>query len=111
MEQTKPKKCFWYSLDYKCEAGIWSYAEASDIQQKITNNKGEQTIIEQKTPTMSKKTLGIFDAPAGGNATHLEYLTEKKKVWSNRTKNRHLPSHIAWMAYKLQLWASLRGME
>ena len=23
-------------------------------------------------------------------------------------KNGHLPSHIAWIAYRLQLWASLR---
>ena len=65
-------------------------------------------MIEQKTPTMSMKTLGVNDAPAGGNVTHLEYLSNKSKVWINRMKNGHLPSHIAWMAYKLQLWASLR---
>jgi hypothetical protein len=57
---------------------------------------------------MSMKTLGVNDAPAGGNVAHLEYLSNKSKVWINRMKNGHLPSHIAWMAYKLQLWAGLR---
>jgi hypothetical protein len=70
---------------------------------QITNTDGEKIMIEQKTPTMSMKTLGVNDAPAGGNVAHLEYLSNKSKVWINRMKNGHLPSHIAWMAYKLQL--------
>ena len=74
----------------------------------VTNTDGEKIMLEQKKPTMSMKTLGVNDAPAGGNVAHLEYLSNKSKVWINRMKNGHLPSHIAWMAYKLQLWASLR---
>ena len=104
----KPEKCFWYSLDYKCDAGIWSYVETNDFELTITNAEGEEIIIEQKNPTMSMKTLGVNDAPSGGNAEHLGYLTDKARVWINRMKNGHLPSHIAWMAYKLQLWAGLR---
>ena len=23
----KPKKCFWYLLDYECKEGKWTYAE------------------------------------------------------------------------------------
>jgi hypothetical protein len=95
-------------LDYKCKAGIWSYVDTSDFELKITNTDGEEIIIEQKTPTMSMKTLGVNNAPAGGNVAYLEYLSNKSKVWINKMKNGHLPSHIAWMAYKLQLWAGLR---
>jgi hypothetical protein len=54
------------------------------------------------------KTLGVVDAPAGGNIGHLEYIKSKTAIWVNRMKNGHLPSHIAWIAYRLQLWASLR---
>jgi hypothetical protein len=85
-------------LDYKCDAGIWSYMETNDFELTITNAKGEEIIIEQKTPTMSMKTLGVNDAPSGGNAEHLDYLTDKARVWINRMKNGHLPSQIAWMA-------------
>ena len=53
-------------------------------------------------------TLGVVDAPAGGNKGHLEYIKTKSATWINRMKNGHLPSHIAWVAYRLQLWASLR---
>ena len=95
-------------LDYKCDEGIWSYVDTSDFELKITNADGEERILEQKTPTMSMKTLGVNDAPAGGNVAHLDYLSNKSKVWINRMKNGHLSNHLAWMAYKLQLWASLR---
>ena len=95
-------------MNYKCEAGIWSYVDTSDFELKITNAERKETIIEQKTPTMSMKTLGVNNTPAGGNAAHLDYLSNKIKVWINRMKNGHLLSHIAWIAYKLQLWASLR---
>ena len=58
--------------------------DTSDFELKITNAESKETIIEQKTPTMSMKTLGVNDAPAGGNAAHLEYLSNKFKVWINR---------------------------
>ena len=54
------------------------------------------------------KTLGVHAVPAGKNEGHLKYISNKASVWINRMKNGHLPSHMAWMAYKLQLWASLR---
>jgi hypothetical protein len=44
----------------------------------------------------------------GGNKGHLSFIVEKATQWVNRMKNGHLPSHIAWMAYKHQLWPSLR---
>jgi hypothetical protein len=78
----KPEKCFWYLLDYKCDAGTWSYVDASDFELQITNTDGEKIMIEQKTPTMSMKTLGVNDVPTRGNVAHLEYLSNKSKVYS-----------------------------
>jgi hypothetical protein len=54
--------------------------------------------------TESKKTLGIHDLPAGGNATHLASIKEKVGIWVNRMTNGHLPNYTAWIAYKHQLW-------
>ncbi len=56
---------------------------------------------------MSKKTLGIHDSPAGGNAGHLDHIKTKATTWVNRMTNRHLPSHMAWVACKHQLWPGL----
>jgi hypothetical protein len=58
--------------------------------------------------TNSKKMLGIHDSPAGGNADHLSYIKDKASIWVQRMQNRHLPCHIAWTAYKHQLWPGLR---
>ena len=45
--------------------------------------------------------------PARGNKGHLDYIKKKTSIWINIMKNRHLPSNIAWVAYKLQLWMGL----
>ena len=104
----KPEKCFWYLLDYGCVEGEWTYAETSDAELKITNPDGTKSPIKQEKVTESKKTLGIYDSPSGGNEGDLSYILEKATQWVNRMKNGHLPSHVAWIAYKHQLWPSLQ---
>ena len=54
------------------------------------------------------KTLGVYDSPAGGTKGHLDYIKKKTSTWIKRMKNGHLPSTIAWVAYKLQLWTGLQ---
>jgi hypothetical protein len=58
--------------------------------------------------TKSKKTPGIYDAPAAGNEGHLDYIRSKATTWIDRMANGHLPSHITWVAYRHQLWPGLR---
>ncbi len=74
----------------------------------ITNPNGTASPIQQEDITVSKKTLGIHNSPARGNASHLTYIKEKATQWVTRMKNGHLPNHIAWVAYKHQLWPGLR---
>jgi hypothetical protein len=70
----------------------------------ITNPDGTRSPITQEEVTVSKKTLGIYNLPAGGNKYHLKYIQEKASTWTSRMINGHLPHHMAWVAYKLQLW-------
>ncbi len=58
--------------------------------------------------SQSPKRLGIYDSPSGGNEGHLSPIVNKATRWVNRMKNGHLPSHVAWIAYKHQLWPSLQ---
>jgi hypothetical protein len=104
----KPEKCFWYLLDYTCYEGEWSYAMHSDFELLVTNPDGSRSSIKQEEVATSKKTLGIYDAPSGGSQGHLEYIHGKLTTWITRMKNGHLPAHMAWIAYKLQLWPGLR---
>jgi hypothetical protein len=104
----KPEKCFWYLLDYKCIDGEWSYVDAMTNKLMITNPDGTKNPIKQEKVTESKKTLGIYDSPSGGNEGHLSSIFDKATQWVSRMKNGHLPSHVAWIAYKHQLWPSLR---
>jgi hypothetical protein len=104
----KPEKCFWYLLDYDCVEGEWTYAETRDAGLKITNLDSTKSPIKQEKVTESKKALGIYDSLSGGNEGHLSYILEKATQWVNRMKNGHLPSHVAWIAYKHQLQPSLR---
>ena len=54
-------------LDYMCKDGEWSYAEMTPRELFITNPDGTKSQINQEGVTVSKKTLGIHDSPAGGN--------------------------------------------
>jgi hypothetical protein len=69
----------------------------------ITNPDGTTSPIKQEKVTDPKKTLGIHDSPSGGNAAHLSYIKAKVSMWVNRMMNGHLPSHMAWIAYKHQI--------
>jgi hypothetical protein len=74
----------------------------------ITNPDGTKSYINQEEVTVSKKTLGIHNSPTRGNKGHLNYIQQKASTWTSRMTNGHLPHHIAWIAYKLQLWPGLR---
>jgi hypothetical protein len=103
----KPEKCFWYLLDYTCTDGEWSYANIIPRELLITNPDRSKSPIKQEEVTESKKTLGIYNSPAGGNNRHLEHIKSKAMQSVNRMMNGHLPSHIAWVAYRHQLWSGL----
>jgi hypothetical protein len=74
----------------------------------ITNPYGTTSPIKQEKVTESKKTLGIHDSPSGGNATHLLFIKAKVSTWVYRMTDGHLPSHMAWIACKHQLWPGVR---
>ena len=85
-----------------------SLADTVAREMVVTNPDGSTSPISQEHITASKKTLGIHDSPSGGNSEHLAYIKEKVGVWANRMTNGHLPSHMAWVAYKHQLWPGVR---
>ncbi len=98
-------------LDYTCEDGEWSYAEMTPRKLFVAIPDGTKSQINEEKVTVSKKTLGIHDAPAGGNEEHLKYIqqkTQKTLTWTDRMSNGHLPHHMAWIADRLQLWPGLR---
>jgi hypothetical protein len=104
----KPEMYFWYQLDYTCSDEEWSYANIVPRKLLITNPDQSKSLIKQEEVTESKKTLGIFDSPAGGIGGYLEHIKSKAMQWVNRMMNGHLPSHIAWVACRHQLWPDLR---
>ncbi len=104
----KPEKCFWYLLDYVCQDGEWTYAEMVPWEMLITNPDDTTSSIKQEKVTESKKILGIHDSPSGGNATHLSFIKAKVSTWVHRMTNGHFPNHMAWIAYKHQLWPAVR---
>jgi hypothetical protein len=104
----KPEKCWWYLLDYTCVDGKWTYADMAPRELLITNLDGRKSGIKQEDVSESKKTLGIYNAPAGENEGHLDHIKSKATMWVNRMTNGHFPSHIAWVGYRHQLWPGLR---
>jgi hypothetical protein len=67
-------------LDYTCKDGEWSYADMMPRELFVTNPDGTKSQINQEEVTVSKKTLGIHDAPAGGNEEHLKHIQQKPQL-------------------------------
>ena len=82
-------------LDYKCEDREWSYADMMPQELFVTNPDWTKRQITQEEVTVSKKTLGIHDAPARGNEEHLKHIMQKASTWTDRMTNGHLPHHMA----------------
>jgi hypothetical protein len=75
----------------------------------ITNPDGSRSAIMQEDVTVSsKKTLCIRNLPAGGNEGHLMHIQDKASMRTSRMANGHLPHHMAWVAYRHQLWPGLQ---
>ncbi len=94
-------------MDYTCNNSEWTHADIVPMELLITNPDSVISPIKQEEVTASKKMLGIHDSPAGGNKGHLFYIKDKATQWVTCMTNGHLPSHIAWVRYKHQLWHGL----
>ncbi len=105
---TEAGESLWYLLNYVCKDGEWTYAEMVPRVMLITNPDDTTSLIKQEKVTESKKTLDIHDSPSGGNTTHLSFIKAKVSTWVNRMTDGHLPNHMAWIAYKHQLWPGVR---
>ncbi len=55
----KPKKCFWYLLNYDCVNKEWIYVDAMAMELNITNPDGTKSPIKWEKAKESRATLGI----------------------------------------------------
>ena len=80
----------------------------ADLEITIPNPDGTYSTITLEELETDKKTLEVWDDPLGGYEKHCDVVHKKMETWINRMKNGRLPSHIAWLGYRLQLWAGIR---
>ena len=105
----KPRKCYTYLIDYTYdEVEGWVYADTTSYCLDITLPDGSVQTITANHFDHCEKTLGVHTSPSGSGSRHLEALRLKAEVWINRLKNGHLSTSWSWVAYRHQLWPSLR---
>jgi hypothetical protein len=76
----------------------------------LTNPDRTKSALKQEEVSVSKKTLGIHNSPAGENKGHLKHIKEEATRWTSRMTNGHLPHLMAWVAYRQQLWLLQYGL-
>ena len=82
--------------------------EIVDWELLIPQDDGTVKAIKQLDINESKKTVGVWDCSAGGNDEQLEHINKKMEDWIHCMRNGHLPPHMGWIAYRLQLWPGVR---
>jgi hypothetical protein len=80
----KPEKCFWYTLDYVCTDGEWTYANMTNHTLVFMNPDGNKSLIIQEEVNVSKKRLGVHASLSGCNMRHLKFIQNKAITWINR---------------------------
>jgi hypothetical protein len=90
----KPKKCFGYLLDYTCKEREWEYTVHSDFELYVNNPDGSKSSIKQEKIQTPKKTLGIYDSPAG--ATRAIWNTSTASSRSGSTECTTATFHPTW---------------
>jgi hypothetical protein len=104
-----PSKCYWYLITYKCIDGKWEYDDDRRHRLSIPLPDGSRTEITQLSVDEEKKMLGVWSSPKGSDTKHLqEIVLNKTSEWVRKLKNAHLPTNLAWKAYRHQLWPSIR---
>lgn len=104
----KAEKSFWYLLDYAQKDGEWILVRNHRQRLTVPSPSGKPAVLPPKQPDDAERTLGVLHAPCGGHTAHLDRLFSKTERWTNDIKNGHLPSTLAWLSYRRQLWPGLR---
>jgi hypothetical protein len=104
-----PGKCYWYLVKYKCANGVWEHDHNGSYKMSIPLPDGSRQEITQVNHNESKKMLGVWSNPTGGDDKHLqEAILGRAETWATRVKNSHLTPRLTWKAYRYSLWTALR---
>jgi hypothetical protein len=103
-----PDKCYWYMVSYVCREGEWEYDDTKLYELTIILPDGTRKAIMQFHVMDSRKMMGVWSLPNGSDKKHLqEVVIGKTTKWVGKLKNSHLPVHLAWKAYRFQLWPGI----
>jgi hypothetical protein len=104
-----PKKSHWIYAGYEWTNGSWSYAKQPDLPMVIPLPDGSPATISQAEVSTAEKALGVWLTVDGDDTEHLsKNVTGRFTKWASKMTNRHLPSHLGWIAYKFKLWPGIR---
>ncbi len=96
---------------YEYRDKSWQYADNNTSNLRLTTPllNGTMEEITQLPVTEARKTLGIWSSPDGLDSMHLqEVVVGKVTKWVGCLKNAQLPTHLAWEAYRHQLWSGVK---
>ena len=105
-----PTKYYWYGISYKYHDKQWVYdTDPPDNSLTIPLLDGSRAEIAVLSVMEARKMLGVWSSPDGSDNMHLnQVVVAKVSNWVNKIKNAHLPVHLAWKAYRHQLWPGVR---
>jgi len=105
------KKCFYYNVSWEFnregEPTITRQEDTNPIQITSSEN-GTSVMIDEKIPTKSHKTLGVYENPSGDYRDEYQQLLHKSKKWKTRILNQILTKQELRLLYHSFYLPSLR---
>ena len=109
----RPKKCYWYVVDFKWKDSKWEYKTTDDLPATLTvkDTDGSRHPIRRldikDKYKDSKVSLGVTCEPFGQMTNQVESMLEKSKRWASKIEAGHLPRALVDLALRLTLWKTL----
>ena len=95
-------KCWYYYLDYKRKGTKHVFKSIDELPGEMNlreSFEGRLMKIKRLEPTVARRALGCFIAPASTQHTQIDVLQEKITKWSHKVQSSHLSKEDKIKAY------------
>ena len=99
----RPKKCYWYFIDFKWKQGRWCYKSIDDSPGEIFiphNVSGIRVPITRYEVNHAEETLGCWLSMDGNEKKAMEVITKKAKLFGDQIRTSKVSRNEAWYAFE-----------
>jgi len=104
-----PEKTYWYLIEFKWNAGKWSYKSTAECPGSLFANDlyGNRKELLRIEPFQAQTTLGVDLAPDGNTIQQAKSMRAAAVKWADAMRTGKISPSDAWVALTSTIWSTL----